>query len=85
MQIPYISEPYKLTVGAFAQMIRKPSGNGPCLSSKVGLIILKLRNDKHGPRRLLVGPDAAEYAEKMVDASPGYIRQAVAGSQYVLA
>lgn len=68
MQIPDISEPYKPTVGAFAEMLRKMSGTEPSIPGRVAEIILKVLDEKEPPLRLLVGPDAVEYAAKEAEA-----------------
>lgn len=61
MSIPPISEPYKPTVGAFAEMIKAYSGQEPSLPEKIAQICLKLVEEKDVPLRLLLGPDAVEY------------------------
>lgn len=68
MQIPEVSEPYKSTVGSFAEFLRKFSGNEPSLPSKVADIILNVSSEKEPPLRLLIGPDAVGYAAKAAEA-----------------
>ncbi|KAI2994133.1 hypothetical protein CBS147346_10693 [Aspergillus niger] len=67
MRIPPVSKPYRNTVGAFAELLRKSSGKEPSLPEKVVDIILKLLSEKEPPLRLLVGPDAVEYAAKAAE------------------
>jgi len=62
MTIPPISEPYRQTVGAFADMIRKGSGTEPTDPAKVGGLIQRLIELPEPPVRLLVGSDAVQYA-----------------------
>lgn len=64
MQVHSISEPYKETVGAFANMLQQLSGNEASLPEKVSRIILDLAEAKEAPLRLLIGPDAVEYCKK---------------------
>lgn len=61
MDIPAISEPYKATVGAFAEMIRAYAGQEPSLPEKIANICLKLAGETDVPLRLLLGSDAVEY------------------------
>lgn len=63
MKVPLISEPYKETVGSFAEMLRKGSGDEVTLPEKVGPIIRKLFQSPKPPVRMLVGPDAVQYAQ----------------------
>lgn len=68
MAIPEASEPYKSTVGPFAEMLRQMSGSEPSIPSKVAKVILKVLNEREPPLRLLVGPDAVDYAGKAAEA-----------------
>lgn len=68
MHIPEVSEPYKPTVGALAEMLRKMSGTEPSLPSKIAGIVLRLLEEKEPPLRILIGPDAVEYAGKRAEA-----------------
>jgi NAD(P)-dependent dehydrogenase (short-subunit alcohol dehydrogenase family) len=68
MTIPPISEPYQQTVGKFAEMLRSHSGQEPSEPAKVADLVLKLVDRPDAPVRLLVGPDAVEYASKAADA-----------------
>jgi NAD(P)-dependent dehydrogenase (short-subunit alcohol dehydrogenase family) len=62
MQIPPISEPYKQTVGSFAAMLKDFSGTEPSLPDKIADIMVRLSEADEVPLRLLVGPDAVQYA-----------------------
>lgn len=64
MRVPPISEPYKGTVGAFNEMRRQFSGKEPSLPAKIARIIVNLSEAEDVPLRLLLGPDAVEYAGK---------------------
>ncbi|GLA55854.1 hypothetical protein AnigIFM63604_002939 [Aspergillus niger] len=64
MQVPPVSEPYQATVGTFAEYLRKSSGSEISIPSKIADIVIKLLDEKDPPLRLLVGPDAVEYAGK---------------------
>ncbi|KAJ5288308.1 hypothetical protein PENANT_c210G07676 [Penicillium antarcticum] len=68
MQVPPVSEPYRGTVGAFAEYLRKSSGSEASIPSKIADIVLKLLDEKEPPLRLLVGPDAVDYAGKAAEA-----------------
>ena len=68
MKIPPISEPYKQTVSAFAEMLKKHSGQEPSIPAKVAAIILKLSESNEAPVRLLIGPDAVEYGARASEA-----------------
>ncbi|KAH8797369.1 3-oxoacyl-reductase [Xylogone sp. PMI_703] len=61
MKVPPISDPYKPTIGAFADFLRAHAGGGPSKLEKVAGIILKLIEAQDPPPRLLIGPDAWEY------------------------
>lgn len=67
MQIPPISEPYEATVGKFAHMLRKGTGTEVTLPAKVGPIIRKLYESEEAPVRMLVGPDAIQYARSIAN------------------
>ena len=64
MTIPQVSEPYQQTVGQFAEFVRGFHGQEPSTPQKVAELILDLSNRDDVPFRLLVGPDAVEYAGK---------------------
>lgn len=68
MTIPPISEPYEQTVGKFAEFLRAYTGNEPSDPRKVATLILSLAERKDAPLRLLIGPDAVEYAGKAAEA-----------------
>lgn len=68
MTIPPVSEPYQQTVGAISGMLRNASGHEPSDPSKVAAIVLQLALRADAPVRLLIGPDAVEYAAKAADA-----------------
>lgn len=67
MQVPTVSEPYQATAGAFAESLRKSSGSEVSIPSKIANIVLKVLGEKKPPLRLLVGPDAVEYAGKAAE------------------
>jgi NAD(P)-dependent dehydrogenase (short-subunit alcohol dehydrogenase family) len=67
MAIPPISEPYQQTVGKFANFLRAYSGNEVSIPSKVANLILSLVDRADAPLRMLVGPDAVEYAGKAAE------------------
>ncbi len=62
MKVPHVSEPYQGTVGVFAEMIKKFAGNEPSLPEKIAGILMGLLKEENPPLRLLLGPDAVEYA-----------------------
>jgi NAD(P)-dependent dehydrogenase (short-subunit alcohol dehydrogenase family) len=62
MKIPPVSEPYKQTVGAVAEMLRSDAKMFPSLPEKIADIVLKLSEEKEPPLRLLIGPEAGDYA-----------------------
>lgn len=68
MRVPPVSEPYQETVGAFSEYLRKASGSEVSIPSKIADIVLKLLDEKEPPLRLLVGPDAVDYAGKAAEA-----------------
>jgi NAD(P)-dependent dehydrogenase (short-subunit alcohol dehydrogenase family) len=68
MRIPPISEPYKPTVGAMAEMLRGSAGQQPSTPEKVAGIIVSLSEADDVPLRLLVGPDAVLYGGKAAEA-----------------
>jgi NAD(P)-dependent dehydrogenase (short-subunit alcohol dehydrogenase family) len=68
MNIPEISEPYKPTVGAVAQMLQTMSGQEQSLPEKIAKIVVELSEEREPPLRLLVGPDAVELAEQAAQA-----------------
>lgn len=68
MTIPPVTEPYKQTVGQFAEMLRTHSGKEPSVPAKVADLVLKLSEMQGAPLRLLVGPDAVDYAARAAEA-----------------
>ncbi|KIA75692.1 oxidoreductase [Aspergillus ustus] len=68
MKIPPVSEPYQQTVGVFSEHLRKSHGAQPSLPEKIADIILRLIEEAEPPLRLLVGPDAVDYAGKAAEA-----------------
>ncbi|KIN03339.1 hypothetical protein OIDMADRAFT_117982 [Oidiodendron maius Zn] len=68
MKIPPISEPYRQTVGAFADFVKSQSEDGPSKPAKVADIILKLTDINDPPAKLLIGPDAYLHATAAGDA-----------------
>ncbi|GMM34811.1 hypothetical protein DASC09_021360 [Saccharomycopsis crataegensis] len=64
MKVPPVSEPYKQTVGAFAEFLKSSDG-GPSRPEKIAEIIFKLLNEKESPLRLLIGSDAASYGAQV--------------------
>lgn len=67
MKIHEISEPYKPTVGAVAQLRQKNSGSEESLPEKIAQIMVNLSEDKDAPLRLLLGPQAVELAAKAAE------------------
>lgn len=67
MKIPLISEPYLETVGSFAKMLKAGFGDEVTLPEKVGPIIRKLFQSSKPPVRMLVGPDAVQYAQVVAE------------------
>lgn len=68
MTIPPISKPYEQTVGQFAGFLRAYHGREPSSPAKIAGVILSLAGREDAPVRLLLGPDAVEYAPKYADA-----------------
>ncbi|KIF73396.1 oxidoreductase [Streptomyces sp. 150FB] len=66
MTVPAVSEPYQLTVGAFADMIRNADPEAAKAHSadpaRVARAIVDLAGDQDAPLRLLLGRDAVQYA-----------------------
>lgn len=65
MTIPPISAPYQQTVGAFADMLRKMSGNESSDPAKVAAIVLGMALREDAPTRLLIGADSAQFAAQL--------------------
>jgi hypothetical protein len=65
MKIPPVSEPYKPTVGATAEMLKANADRFPSLPEKIADIVLKLLEEQEPPLRLLIGPEAPEYAAQV--------------------
>lgn len=68
MTIPPVSKPYEQTVGSFAEFLRGFTGKEPSDPRKIAALIVRLANREDAPLRLLLGPDAVEYAGKAADA-----------------
>ena len=68
MTIPPISKPYEQTVGQFAGFLRAYHGQEPSTPAKIAGVILSLAGREDAPVRLLLGPDAVEYAPKYAQA-----------------
>jgi NAD(P)-dependent dehydrogenase (short-subunit alcohol dehydrogenase family) len=68
MTIPAISEPYRQTVGPFAEMLRAGSGREPADPRKVARAIVDLSGRDDAPVELLIGDDAYAYAQRAADA-----------------
>jgi NAD(P)-dependent dehydrogenase (short-subunit alcohol dehydrogenase family) len=68
MTIPPISEPYQQTVGKFAEFLRGFTGNEPSDPVKVAALVLTLADRDDPPFRLLIGPDAVQYAAQAAEA-----------------
>lgn len=68
MTIPPISKPYEQTVGQFAGFLRASHGQEPSTPAKIAGVILSLAGREDAPVRLLLGPDAVEYAPKYAQA-----------------
>ena len=68
MKIPPVSEPYKKTVGSFAETLRSSSGKEPSLPDKIATIIVNLAGKENAPLRLLIGPDAVDYGGQVAEA-----------------
>jgi hypothetical protein len=63
MTVPPVSAPYEPTVGAFAKMLRDHLGQEPTDPAKVAQVVMKLAGQDDVPVRLLLGSDAAQYAQ----------------------
>ena len=68
MKVVPVSEAYQQTVGEFAQMLKKGSGDEVTRPEKVGPIIRTLHEGSSPPVRILIGPDALQYAPAIADA-----------------
>lgn len=71
MKIPEISEPYKGTVGAFADMIKMYAGQEPSLPDKIAKIVVALLKEEEPPLRLLLGTDAVVYRAQIAEKQKG--------------
>lgn len=58
MNIPEISEPYRPTIGALAQMMRTFDGQQSGEPGKVGQVVVNLTQNDNPPLRLMMGADA---------------------------
>ncbi|MEU7189282.1 SDR family NAD(P)-dependent oxidoreductase [Streptomyces sp. NPDC039022] len=72
MGVPPISEPYQPTVGAFADMLGKASGQEPAVPARVAQVIRDLVGRDDAPVRLLIGKDAVQYAAAAAQAQAEY-------------
>ncbi|KAG9255456.1 uncharacterized protein F5Z01DRAFT_55024 [Emericellopsis atlantica] len=63
-----ISAPYKQTVGYMEKMVADVVGNEISLPEKVSQVIVDLVGKEEPPLRLLIGPDAVEFASKAAKA-----------------
>ncbi|KUJ16065.1 3-oxoacyl-reductase [Mollisia scopiformis] len=61
MSTPPISEPYKQSVGAFAEILRKYAGQAPSSLQKIASVVVKLSGMEEVPLRLMVGSDAVHF------------------------
>lgn len=68
MTIPPISKPYEQTVGRFAEFLREHTGKEPSDPRKIAGLVVRLAEREDAQLRLLVGPDAVEYAGKAAEA-----------------
>jgi len=68
MAISAISEPYRQTLGPFAEMLRNGSGKEPADPRKVATAIVDLSGRDDAPVELLIGEDAYDYARRAADA-----------------
>ena len=68
MTVPPVSDPYRQTVGRFAEFLREHHGQEPSDPRKIAALILSLAGREDAPLRLLVGPDAVEYAAGAAEA-----------------
>ena len=68
MTIPPISKPYEQTVGQFAGFLRAYHGQEPSIPARIAGVILSLAGREDAPVRLLLGPDAVDYAPKYAQA-----------------
>ncbi|SPN99261.1 probable Acetoin(diacetyl) reductase [Cephalotrichum gorgonifer] len=68
MRIGEITDPYKQTVGAFVAVLGPFVGKEPSLPEKVADIVVNLSAAEDSPLRLLIGPDAADFASKAAQA-----------------
>jgi NAD(P)-dependent dehydrogenase (short-subunit alcohol dehydrogenase family) len=64
MAIPPVSEPYRQTVGAIAQLLRSGTGNAAGDPAKVARVVLTVADLDQPPVRLLLGTDAVNYADQ---------------------
>ncbi|MCF3965269.1 SDR family NAD(P)-dependent oxidoreductase [Streptomyces fuscigenes] len=68
MTIPPVSEPYRPTVGAFADMLRGASGADVPTPAEVARVVYDLAGRDDAPVRLLLGKDAVQYAAAAAEA-----------------
>jgi len=67
MNIPAVSEPYKGTVGAVAEMLGEMSGAEESLPEKIAGIIVDLAGREDAPLRLVLGPQEVEMARQAAE------------------
>ena len=67
MKIPEVSEPYKGTVGAVAEMLQKMSGTEESLPEKIAGIVVDLAGREDAPLRLVLGPQAVGMARQAAE------------------
>ncbi|TKA25291.1 hypothetical protein B0A50_06195 [Salinomyces thailandicus] len=68
MKMPNVSEPYQATVGAVAEMHRSLNGKETSLPERIAEIVVTVSELEKPPVRLLVGPDAVQYAGQAAEA-----------------
>ncbi|KAG7291149.1 hypothetical protein NEMBOFW57_001161 [Staphylotrichum longicolle] len=68
LKMPEISDPYKPTVGATAEMFRQMANHEECPPERIAQIIVDLSKSKDVPLRLVLGPQAVEFAKQSAEA-----------------
>ncbi|WP_255823089.1 SDR family NAD(P)-dependent oxidoreductase [Amycolatopsis sp. GM8] len=63
MTVPPVSEPYRGTVGAFADMVRSGASQAGADPADVARVVLALAGRDDAPVRLLLGPDALQVSD----------------------
>ena len=64
MTIPQPSEPYRRTIGAFAELVRDGSGHEATDPRRVAQVVRDLAGRDDAPVRLLLGTDAVPMASQ---------------------